>query len=397
MIEGAMAAMMDRILEALEQFPDLWGQLDREITADRALRYLEALEAVHGPSQTVRWTRAPVVERLLTADGLLGASGLTWVRNLERSGNAALLLGSATRAKRVWLLAHLDQISYLVDSGVGPLYNLMPLCYHMQREGGRPGVALAFDLATRQLIVSARGEIQVRDGRVCFALAEGGPIGPGHRVVYDSQLRHDAASGRITGYLDDSVGCVALLLAAAALRAYPVEVFIGLTDEEEGPPSDGSQAFARGGRRLLRYFDAPELVIVSDSHEGRAMERGDGPEGLVLGDGAVFVERSSAGRGAPTPPHLYALQQQLATALATCGIRLRENRGGYVARSEDINAAALTPNIALLGFLAHDRHYADDVPTAHLADLLDLARAVACYTLLAHTALWDSLLGERDD
>ncbi len=389
--------VMDRILEALGQFPNLWGQLDREITADRALRYLEALETVHGPSQTVRWTRALVVERLLAADGLLGAPGVTWVRNYESSGNATLLLGSAARAKRVWLLAHLDQISYLVEPGVGPLYDLMPLCYHMQRVGGRPGVALAFDLATRQLVVTARGEIQVRDGRVRFALAEGGPIGPGHRVVYDSQLNHDAASGRITGYLDDSVGCVALLLAAAVLRAYPVEVFIGLTDEEEGPPSDGSQAFARGGRRLLRYFDAPELVIVSDSHEGRAMERGGGPEGLVPGDGAVFVERSSAGRGAPTPPHLYALQQQLAAALATRGIRLRENRGGYVARSEDVNAAALTPNIALLGFLAHDRHYAADVPTAHLADVLDLARAVACFALLAHTTLWDELLGARDD
>ncbi len=382
--------MIEEILTALTQFPDLWERLDREVTADRALRYLRALEEVHGPSQTVRWTRAPVIRQLLATDDLGDTPDATWISNFQHTGNAALLLGRARRAKQVWLLAHLDQISYLVDPGIGSLYDLIPLCYHMQRSGTRPGVALAFDLMQHTLVVTARGEIQVQDGRVRFALTEGGPIGPGHRVVYESRFDYDASSGRMTGYLDDSVGCVAMLLAAAVLRAYPVEVFIGLTDEEEGPVSDGNQAFARGGRRLLRHFDVPSLAIVADSHEAEPMERGSGPQDLRPGDGAVFVERSSAGRGAPTPPHLYAVQQQLSGALATRGIRLRENWGGYTARSEDVNASAVTPNVALFGYLASDRHYAAGVPTAHLADLLDLARAIACYTLLAHTPLWDA-------
>ncbi len=382
--------MMQEILEGFAQFPDLWERLDHEITADRALRYLQALESVYGPSQTVCWTRAPVIGRLLAAEGLLDTPGLKWINNFQRTGNAALLFGRETRAKRVWLLAHLDQISYLVDPGVEPLYNLVPLCYHMQRSGARPAVALAFDLATRELVVTARGEIQVNDGHVRFALTEGGPIGPGHRVVYASQFAHDIGTNRITGYLDDSVGCVAMLLATAVLRAYPVDVFIGLTDEEEGPVSDGNQAFARGGRRLLRHFDVPSLAIVADSHEAETMERGNGPQNLRPGDGAVFVERSSSGRGAPTPPHLYAVQQQLAAALGTRGTKLRENWGGYTARSEDVNASAVTPNVALFGYLASNRHYAAGVPTAHLADILDLARAITCYTLLAHTPLWDT-------
>ena len=387
--------MIDDILAALAQFPDLWQRLDHEVTADRALRYLRALESVHGPSQTVCWSRAPVIQQLLAADGLVDTPGLVWASNFERTGNAALLLGRAVRAKQVWLLAHLDQISYLVDPGVGPLYDLVPLCFHMQRSGARPAVAVAFDLARRELVVTARGEIRVEDGHVRFALTEGGPIGPGHRVVYESRFTYDANTGRITGYLDDSVGSVAMLLAAAVLHAYPVEVLIGLTDEEEGPVSDGNQAFARGGRRLLRHFDVPSLAIVADSHEAETMERGNGPQNLRPGDGAVFVERSSSGRGAPTPPHLYAVQQQLAAALSTRGIKLRENWGGYTARSEDVNASAVTPNVALFGYLASNRHYAAGVPTAHLADVLDLARAITCYTLLAHTPLWDTFQGAQ--
>jgi hypothetical protein len=94
--------MIERILAALDAVPDLFERLDREITAARALRYLGALEAMPAPSQTVRWTRAPVVERLLHTDGLLNDPMVTWSRDFARSGNAVLCLGEATRAKRVW-------------------------------------------------------------------------------------------------------------------------------------------------------------------------------------------------------------------------------------------------------------------------------------------------------
>jgi hypothetical protein len=377
----------DDILAALDAYKDLWNRLERDIDEERARRFLAAIEAVPGPSQTVRWTRAPIVERLLAEGELLGATGVTFVRDFERTGNAVLFLGRALRSPRVWLMTHLDQISYLVEPGGGPVHELTPLCYHMQREGERPGAALVFDLRARRMVVSARGKICAAGGRVHFRAESGGPIGPGHRVVYDSTFTHDAGTGRITGYLDASVSCAAFLLAIGVLCRYDVELLVALTDEEEGPVCEGNQSFARGGRRLLPHFDAPDLVVVSDVHEAR------GTGGAAMGKGAVFVERASDGRGAVTPPHLYALTRELAAAVATRGVLLQEGFKTYAPRAEDINAMAVTPNILLFGFLAADRHYATGVPTAHLHDVVHLARATVCAVLLAHTPLWSALAG----
>jgi hypothetical protein len=387
--------MIDEILATLDAVPDLFPRLDQEITAERAHRYLAALESIPTPSQTAQWTRVPVVERLLRDDGVLAAPGVAWHRNIQSSGNATLTLGASRRAKRVWLLAHLDQISYLLDPGADGVYPLVPLCFHMQQSGRRPALALGHDLASGSLAVRARGDIVVDGPAITFHPHDGGPLGPGLRVVYESRLDWDRASGELTGYLDDSVACIAMLLAAAVLRHYPVEVLMGLTDEEEGAPGDANQSFCRGGRRLVRFFEPPDLAIVSDVHESVAMLRGPGPRDLHPGDGAVFAERSSSGRGTATPPHLYAFQQAMAAAVGDRGIRLRENWGGYVSRSEDINATIMTPNIALIGFLCSNRHYATDGPRAHMDDLLHLARVFVCYTLLVHSDLWRRTMGAR--
>lgn len=380
--------MINEMLGVLDRVPHLFTRLEQEVTEDRAHRYLMVLESVPAPSQTAQWTRVPAVERLLGEDGLLDAPGVEWARNFEGSGNAVLTLGGEPRAKRVWLLAHLDQISYLLDPGTDGTYPLVPLCFHMQREGRRPAVALGHDLASGTLTVRGRGDIVVDGSSIGFQAREGGPFGPGLRVVYDSRLEWNRESGVLTGYLDDSVACVAMLLAARVLHHYPVEVLIGLTDEEEGAPGDANQSFGRGGRRLVRFYEPPDLAIVADVHESEAMIRGPGPRDLLPGEGAVFAERSSSGRGTVTPPHLYAFQQEMARALAQRGIHLHENWGGYVSRSEDINATIVTPNIALIGFLCSNRHYATDRPSANMRDLLDLARVFVCYTLLVHSDLW---------
>lgn len=385
--------MIQAILETLDGVPGLFDRLDRHVTAERADRYLGALEAVPAPSQTVGWTRVPVVERLLREDGLLGAPDVGWEPNVAGSGNAALTLGRRARAKRVWWLAHLDQISYALDPGDHPTYPLVPLCFHMQQGGRRPALAVGHDPATGSYAVRARGEIVVEGDSVAFHADAPEPLGPGVRVVYDPRYAWDRATGALVGQLDDTVGCAAMLLAAGVLRHDPVELLVGLTDEEEGAPGDANQSFCRGGRRLVRAFAPPDLAIVADVHESEAMLRGPGPRGLRPGDGAVFAERSSHGRGTVTPPHLYAFQQALGAALAERGIRLRENWGGYVSRSEDINATILTPNIALVGFLCSNRHYATDRPRARMDDLLDLARVLACYTLLVHSDLWPRLAG----
>lgn len=383
--EGIVSA----IGEALDAHPDLFTRIETEITLERAFHYLDVLEAAPTPSQTARWARVPAVESLLREEGLFDTPDIAWHRDAAASGNAVLLLGRNSLRKRVWLLAHLDQISYLVDPGNGDRYPLMPNCFHMQREGARPALALAYDLARGALVVQARGEIVVDGAAIAFVRHEGNALGPGTRVVYDTPLEWNRETNGLTGYLDDSTGCAALLLAASVLRHYPVEVLIGLTDEEEGPPGDANQSFCRGGRRLIEHFPRPELAIVCDVHESEAMLRGPGPRGLVSGDGAVFAERSSSGRGSITPPHIYALQQHLAAALDQRGIRLRENWGGYVARSEDINAVAVTPHVALLGVLCSNRHYALAPPAANLADIVELAKALVAYVLLAHSEVWE--------
>lgn len=389
-IDEALVAEIGQMLDAQSRLAE---RLTAVITLDHAHRILSALESVATPSQTARWTRAPAIERLLREDGLLEEPTLNWHNDYQGSGNAALLLGREPTRKWVWLLAHLDQISYLVNPGADGRYPLTPLCYHMQQSGRRPAIALAHDLRQGALVLQARGAIEVSGDGVVFVVDDGGPLGPGMRVVYDSRLTWDRKTNGLRGYLDDSLACTAMLLAADVLRHYPVEALFGFTDEEEGPPSDANQSFGRGGRRLIDQFPGPELVIASDVHEAETTSHGPGPRDVRAGEGAVFAERSSNGRGAVTPPHLYAIQQHLAAALRPRGTRLRENWGGYVSRGEDINAMAVTPNIALIGVLCANRHYALDQPAANLDDVLDLARTFVAYVLLVHSELWPRLSG----
>ncbi len=92
--------------------------------------------------------------------------------------------------------------------------------------------------------------------------------------------------------------------------------------------------------------------------------------------------------GEITPPHLYELNRKLAEELREVGICLRENLGGYVSRTEGINAMIKTPNIALMGFLGENRHFQRDVESASISDLVDLSKAIVCYTLLTTTPFW---------
>jgi putative aminopeptidase FrvX len=388
MIDESIVA---EILQTLDGQPGLFDRLADDVTLERAHRYLAALESTPAPSQTTRWTRVPAVESLLREEGILASPDVAWQADVDGTRNAALLLGRNPTRKRVWILTHLDQISYLVDPGDGHRYPLVPLCYHMQVDGQQPALALAYDLTREELVVRARGVIEVDGSAITFVMEAGEPLVAGTRVVYDSQLEWDRETNQVRGYLDDSAACTAALLAAKVLRHYPVDVMIGLTDEEEGPPGDSNQSFGRGGRRLVNVFDRPELVIVSEVHE----YGGGSLNPYRPGEGAVFAERSSNGRGGVTPPHLYALQRHLAAALRQRGIRLHENWGGYVPRGEDINAVAVTPNVALMGILCSNRHYAHDRPAASLSDVVDLAKSMIAYSLLVHSALWIEITGTR--
>lgn len=394
-----MAASAERntsVRDALRELdPHLFERLQESITEDTLYRYLEPISNAHAPFQTARWTRGRVIEGLLDDDGLLERENVSFYRDFQRTGNTMLALGKEERAKDVWLLAHLDMVSYLVEASVDDRYELMPICYHLVEAGSRPAVALAYSLQAQGYETIAMGQL-ISSGpndTPYFLPDEPVRLTRGTRITFHSELTWKRDTGELRGSLDDAAGAAALLVAARFLADYDVEVMLALTDEEEGKAGLGSQSICRGGARLLRYFEQPELVIASDIHEAAEMYGGEGPVHFQPGDGASFTERAAHGVGSVVPPHLYALQRQMAEEFQEVGIRLCENIGGYVSRTESVNAMLRTPNIALIGFLGVNRHFQRDVESANIKDLVDLARVVAAYVLFTKTPLWQKVNG----
>ena len=382
------------LLSALRaEVPSFFDDIRREITAERLFRYLKPLADTPAPSQSARYTRAAVLESLLRDEGVLDHPQIRFERNFENTGNSVLLAGRATRAKNVWMLAHLDIISYLLEPEINGRYPLAPLCYHMMHPGTRAGEVLEFDLATGRYSTVCTGSIVTEESKAVF-FEPGAPVRlrPGQRVCFSSELEWDKNTGELRGSLDDAGAVAALVLAATTVSHYGVELLLGLTDEEEGIEGAANQTICRGGARLLQYFDQPRIVIDSDIHEAVQMLEGGGPGDFQPGDGASFTERTSRGRGSVTPPHLYALLRRLAEELADEGISLKENWGGYVSRSEGVNAMLRTPNVCILGFLGANRHFEQDVTSANIHDLVNLARTAACLALLQQTGVWREIM-----
>lgn len=367
----------------------LFERLFHEISAERVYAYLQPLADTVAPSQTTSRTRGAVLQSLLQREVVLQYARIRFQRDYQGTGNTVLQLGHEDRRKRVWMFAHLDSISYFVEPGSGSQCPLTPYCYHMMQPGRQPAVAVRYDSQRARYEVAAHGTIVTEaNGAAFFEPVEPITIRPGDRVCFHVPTEWDRDSDTVRGNLDDIGGAVALVLAAIFLADYNLELMLGLTDEEEGASGAGNQTFCRGGARLLGFFDQPELVIDVDVHEAVQMPDGSGPVGLAPGDGACFAEKASRGRGTVTPPHLYELERQLASELAGVGVRLRENQGGYVSRTEGVNAMLRTPNVALVGFLTANRHFEKGVPTGKLSDLVDLARSAVCLALLTQTPVW---------
>lgn len=382
------------ILTALQEIDtDIFENLHREINEDSLYHLLKPLADTIAPSQTVPFTRARLVEEMLEQGGLLKRENVQFVRNFQNTGNAVLLLGRNERAKDIWLLAHLDQISYLVEQPKDGRYPLTPNCYHLMDPGRRSAVALGYNLKTCTYEIITHGEILTKKTEEIPIFLPASPVllHQGVRICYTSELQWNRATGEVQGSLDDAAGAASLILAARFLARYDIEVMLGLTDEEEGKAGMGSQSIGRGGSRLLRYFDQPQLVIASDIHEAADMYGGTGPAGFNPGDGASFAEKAASAVGEITPPHLYELERQLAKELTEVGISLRENIGGYISRTEGINALRRTPNICLMGFLGVNRHFQRDLESCNINDLVNLAKSVVCMSLLVKTSLWKEL------
>jgi putative aminopeptidase FrvX len=371
----------------------LFSRLDQEITEAKIYGYLKPLADTYAPSQSVPFTRAKVLKTLLENDNVLDHPNVKFDRNYMNTGNAVLLLGQKDRQKKVWLLAHLDIISYLIEPPINGRYPLLPLCYHMMHPGSLPGVAVGYNIDKLDYEVICKGKIQTDiDGKIFFSPYDSTQLLAGNRVCFESKMLWNRKTGELSGSIDDVAGVAALVMATKFLADYNVELMLGLTDEEEGVSGDSNQTICRGGARLLRFFDQPELVIATDIHEAEVMIEGNGPTEFKPGDGASFAEKASHNRGEITPPHLYELQRRLANELAFEGIRLRENVNGYISRTEGVNAMLRTPNVALLGFLGKNRHFEQGASTANIKDLVDLAKATVCYTLLTETPVWKEVM-----
>jgi hypothetical protein len=373
--------------------PNLFERLRKEITEEKIYEYLKPLADTYCPSQTVPLTRAKVLKTLLENDGVLEHPNIQYDTNYKSTGDAILLVGKNESRKKVWAFAHLDIISYLIEPVLEGRYPLSPLCYHMMHPGQAAGVVVGYDLDQQTYTVVARGDIVTDpDQKVYFVTSDGSQIRAGQRVCFASEMQWDRQTGVLRGSLDDVAGVAALVLAAKFLANYDTELMLGLTDEEEGVAGESNQTICRGGARLTRYFDQPELVIATDIHESDAMIEGKGPTGMKPGDGTSFAEKASHNRGEITPPHLYEIMRRLARDLDTQGIRMRENLDGYLSRTDGVNAMLRTPNVVLMGFLGKNRHFQEDVTTGNIKDLVDLARAVVCFALLTETPVWKEIM-----
>ena len=386
--------MPTTFIDALTKIdPDLFDRLRQEITEEKIYEYLKPLADTYCPSQTAPFTRARVLKTLLENDGVLECPNLQYDTNYQSTGDAVLLVGKSESRKKIWLFAHLDIISYLIEPAVDGRYPLSPLCYHMMLPGQRPGVVIGYNLDQQIYEVVARGNLVTdADKKVYFVTDDGSQIRAGQRVCFASEMEWNRKTGELRGSLDNIAGVVPLVLAAKFLASYNVELMLGLTDEEEGVAGESNQTICRGGARLPRYFDQPELVIATDIHESDVMNEGKGPTGLKPGDGASFAEKASHNRGEITPPHLYEIMRRLSRDLDTQGIRMRENLDGYLSRTDGVNAMLRTPNVVLIGFLGKNRHFQEDVTSANIKDLVDLARCVVCLALLTETQVWKEIM-----
>lgn len=368
------------IERAIRRCEDLRTQVETHVTEDRMLRYVRALSDTPAPSGSASLMRTPVLRSLLQEDGVLGGR-LELEANYRGSGAAALSAGIGA-ASGLWYVAHLDTISYLVHPKKDGRYPLVPNCYHLTPEGERLAQTWRYDLACGEMTVVAEGRlVSGRDGP--SFIGEGKPeLRPGDRVVPIAPfgVRSD---GLLTGHFDNAGGVAALALAAPVLAEVGISAFLPMPDDEEGPTATGNQSIARGSARLIAAAPPPSLSVVVDMQQ-TAAEGNHGPDGAgTPGAGAVLSEFSSLARGAVTPPPLYAAVREFTRKLSGMGATVKETSNFYTSRSDDVSIMQRSADIVLLGFPGGDRHFDTAYPTAHIHDLVSLARALVYLAALA--------------
>lgn len=347
-----------------EQFLEKYQAVDAVFTKENIRETLEKIANVLAPSQSVMATRAPVVEQLIDGYNL---SNVQFDPDYLGTGNG--MFSSKTAEPRVLFIAHLDQISYLVDEKVSEnVWRLLPYCKHLSQIEV-PAKALRYDLENEEFVESAAGILYSEGtgkGLTPYFRASEGALESGDRIVYEwpVQVEGDLAKGNI----DNAAGAAACLVAGSALfKAFPdSNVGFVFSDEEEGP-SDNPMFFARGVRRLMNKIPAPDVCIIIDGHGGRG--------GKDIGKGTFFTEKTADGQATVTPPPLFRKIKSLASDLRPLGIDMFEDQG-RVSRSDDIPCLSVTPNVISIGYPSVNRHHDQGPPMVSLGDLENLAKAI---------------------
>jgi putative aminopeptidase FrvX len=357
--------------------------VDSHITVDRIRRYVASISSVAPPSTTASFVRGPILRELLRETK---ADNLHFRLNYEKTGNCIILTGTKNIRKKLWYIAHLDTVSYLVQPKQQSLYPLVPFCHHMIQNGKRFALAYRYMPSHSRYEIVARGYLESEDSHPFFRPENGDlDLKPGDRIVFSTSYQEDRSTGNFTAHVDNAGGVAALLAAAPVLAAAKVEALLAFPDEEEGPTGSGNQMIGRGSARMLHLLPVPELVVVSDVQQtgvDRPSNPLGGEVGTKLGAGAVLSEFSSLTRGAVTPPHLYALAVEFVTVLQEVGVKVQISNNLYTSRSDDVSMMLKTPNVLLLGFPGFNRHFDLGEPTANICDLVNLAKAIVYFAAL---------------
>ncbi len=373
---------MQKVIEGeLDKLRKRARKFEHYFQKSRLLEYSRRIMNTPAPSGTATWTRGLKLRELLANDGLLDIPGLDFYQNYQNTNNTIIMTGQNEEPKPLWYIAHLDTISYLVTPSEDNSYPLKPYCYHLlegEREVGA-GI-LRFNLEEKVYETVGKGTIVNNEkGDPQLKVKSGFEAKPGDRVYIDSDSKYDENKDIIKGDLDNAASVVALAIAAPVLAELNIDAILAFPDEEEGPAGKGNQTFARGSRRLIDLFPAPQMSIVADLQENHG---GTDLNSTGIGEGALLAESSSSGRGAVLPPHIYRVAELIGDKIASYGIDIQKSNGRYTSRSDDVSLFMKTPRILLMGVLGKNRHYDRGKPIASLADIAHLARAFIYYSIM---------------
>ena len=353
----------------LAEWPTLITDIKDGVTPEALLGLLRRIADTPAPSGASSLSRGAVVQSWCESLDLL-SRGATLRRDAFDSGCDVLSGGADGLA----ILAHLDEVSYLLRERLGPgLWRVAPYCYHLA-ESDVPARVVRFS-ADGTWHVRCEARVFIRDTQHLVSHPSEVELSPGDRVVLASPLTHDEATGRVTGSLDNAAGVAAVLMANEVMLRCGIPFVTYLTDEEEGPSGASSQTISRGAARVLRRAEPAPLTVAVDIHglSPAELERSDSHRRPW---GASIAEYSSSGRGSVARPDVYAALMASLAPLAARGINVRPNLGGYVPRSDDVVAMLHSNRVLVLGYPGENRHFDRGLPTVNLSDLVALAGAL---------------------